>query len=148
MGGQTEYYYRGTTRGWPGNPVLQELGITCVTTDPLVAALFAVECRNHGAAAVILAAKARFAVAESNLLDLVESAVNLRVAPIDFERSADLLVEVDLALDVLRDLGFTLPVRLPFSQLMDALKDSFAAGDRLTLLQIREFDRRIREAMP
>ena len=47
------YLYRGTTAGWPGNSVLQEEQITCTSTDPLVATLFAIECRNHGHAVIL-----------------------------------------------------------------------------------------------
>ena len=46
------YLYRGTTAGWPGNSVLQAERITCTSTDPLVATLFAIECRNHGRAII------------------------------------------------------------------------------------------------
>jgi hypothetical protein len=54
------YLYRGTTTGWPGNPVLREQNITCTSTDPLVATLFAIECRNHGRAIVAVARQDKF----------------------------------------------------------------------------------------
>ncbi len=139
--GHPDYYYRGTTRGWPGNPVLQALEITCVTTDPLVATLFALECRNHGQAAVLVAARGQYLVAEENYFALEESAVNLRVLPLEFERTADVVLDVDTALSILSSLGFSpLPIQVPRSQLDHAIRISFAMGQRLTIRQIREFN--------
>lgn len=47
--------FRGTTPGFPGNPVLQQLGITPASTDPLVATVFALEGKAIGGNAVVLA---------------------------------------------------------------------------------------------
>ncbi len=75
------YLYRGTTEGWPGNEIMQERRITCTTTDPFVAALFGVECRNHGHAVILMVREDVFPdlVGPSNHFAMIESAVNLRI---------------------------------------------------------------------
>lgn len=142
---QTRYYYRGTTRGWAGNPVLRDLKITCVTTDPFVAILFAIECRNHGQAAVLIAAKAEFETIEGeNFFAIPESAVNLAISPEEFEDRAVVVVEVDRAIAVLEELGFhPIPIRLTsLGHLQREILETYASM-RLTLAQILEFDQRI-----
>ena len=82
------YLYRGTTAGWPGNSVLQEEQITCTSTDPLVATLLPIECRNHGRAVILAAKRANFdgLLGPANHFSVIESAVNLHVPPLEFAR--------------------------------------------------------------
>src|SRR5437016_3765656 len=104
---EIRYLYRGTTEGWRGYPVLPGPAITCTTTDPLVATLFAIECRNHGHA-VILAARADLfggLIGPANHFDLIESAVNVLMSPLDFAQGA-VTLEIDRVLDTLREIGF------------------------------------------
>ena len=86
------YLYRGTTAGWPGNPVLQEEEITCTSTDPLVATLFAIECRNHGPAVILAARQDQFLglIAPTNHFFVFESAVNLYIPPLQFASKAEI----------------------------------------------------------
>src|SRR5277367_951504 len=96
------YLYRGTTLGWPGN-MLQELRITCTTTDPLVATLFAVECRNHGRPAILVARSDLFGElnAEENFFSVIECAINVRVSPLEFAAMAEVVLDVDNSLAIL-----------------------------------------------
>jgi len=100
---EIRYLYRGTTEGWRGHPVLPGPEITCTTTDPLVAALFAIECRNHGHAVVMAARRDRFEglIGPANHFDIIESAVNLLISPLDFAQGA-VTLEVDQVWEVLR----------------------------------------------
>jgi hypothetical protein len=149
------YYYRGTTRGWEGSSNSIELGITFVSTDPLVATLFAIECRNHGQPAVLILSKevapvlAEVTPERINPVDItfdgLERAVKLAASPSDLERMASYIVDVDDAIVVLNELGFEdIPVRIGSkSELNRYLADNYASGVRLSLKQIREFDSRI-----
>src|SRR4051794_8251089 len=69
---QVRYLYRGTTRDWPGNECLRHEGVTCTTTDPLVATLFAIESRNHGPAVILAVRRGVFEeLAESNYFSVI-----------------------------------------------------------------------------
>jgi hypothetical protein len=142
------YLYRGTTAGWPGNSVLQKEQITCTSTDPLVATLFAIECRNHGQAIVLAACRQDGSlgfVAPSNHFFEIECAVNLYVHPLQFAMKAEVILEVDWALAILRELGFhDLPVRIRDKEtLRGAILHTHAAGQRLTLEQLDWFSTRM-----
>jgi len=152
------YYYRGTTRGWRGSSNSIEECITFVSTDPLVATLFAIECRNHGEAAVLLVARRAFQVVVSddvsgriNPVDLTftvpECAVQLAVSAPELERQASYIVKVDDAIRILEELGVKpLPIRMTGrSDLQDYIFGTHADGERLSINQIREFDRKIEE---
>ena len=141
---QTRYYYRGTTRGWAGNLALREAKITCVTTDPLVATLFAIECRNHGQAAVVIAARADFELAKANFFAEEESAVNLSVSALEFEDCAALIIDVDRAIAILEELGYrSIPIRLANAGHLQVEIMASSSGMRLSLTQIWEFDRKL-----
>lgn len=130
-----------------------------VSTDPFVATLFAVECRNHGAAAVLVIARHKFPTAEvedhQNPIDAklnetfnsVECAVQLAASPAELEEQADLVIDVDLAIKILGEMGFTgIPVRLASrDDLNDALFES--RETRLSTVQLRTFVARVREEL-
>jgi hypothetical protein len=143
------YLYRGTTAGWPGNSVLQEEQITCTSSDPLVATLFAIECRNHGHAVILVARRELFATVPGplNYFSVSESAVNLRITPENFARRAEVVLDVDKSLRILDALGFAdIPVRLEGrSALQQELDTSHAAGLRLNDEQIALFNGRMFE---
>lgn len=142
---EAEYLFSGTTRGWLGNDALQRERVTCTTTDPLVATLFALECRNWGSAAILTIHAPDLLPEEQserdNFFAVIESAVNLRITPAEFEKRAELILDVDQALDLLHEMGFTgLPLRFPNRQsLQIALEESHNLGQRLSREQIHHF---------
>jgi hypothetical protein len=138
------YLYRGTTEGWPGYPVRPGEEITCATTDPLVATLFAIECRNYGRAFILAARRDRLEhlVAPANIFDIIESAVNLRCSPLEFASRAEFVLGVDDSIAILRELGFVdVPVRLRAkSTLHQEIEDSHSLGLRLNREQAHLFN--------
>jgi hypothetical protein len=147
---EVRYLYRGTTLGWPGDNVLQELRITCTTTDPLVATLFAVECRNHGQPAILVARQELFddLIADDNFFSVIECAVNVRMSPLEFAALAEAVLDVDNSLAILRELGFEeIPVRLSSKgALQFVLAETHLRGMRLNEEQLRLFNARMFEA--
>lgn len=141
------YLYRGTTQGWPGNQVLADQTITCTTTDPLVAALFGVECRNHGQGVILAARQDVFLdfIGPPNHFQEIENAVNLLITPREFARRSELIREVDDVLKVLAEMGFDrMPVRLRDKwSLRQALIGSYEAGHQLSGDQLQHFIVRI-----
>jgi hypothetical protein len=146
---ETRYLYRGTRVGWPGNPTLRDRRTTCTTAHPLVATLFAIECRNHGAAAILAARRDSMEgrIAAANDFDIIECAVNVQCSPAEFEREAEFLLDVDAALEILRELGFAdMTTRLNGkSMLHQELEETHALGMRLNEVQIRRFNARMQE---
>jgi hypothetical protein len=111
----------------------------------LVATLFAVECRSHGTAIVLLARRGRFEEIPPGPYDMtfqaLESQVVLATPPQEFAEQADLTLEVDRCLEVLTGLGFTsIPIRIMGkSALQDALEESHRLAQRLSRSQIHSF---------
>lgn len=142
------YLYRGTTAGWPGNRTLQEEQITCTTTDPLVATLFAIECRNHGRAIILAANRGLFhgLMAPRNHFFEFESAINLKISPLQFSGIATRSLEVDESLAILREIGFDdVPIRLRDKAALRAeLMYSFDADMRLNPEQLELFKLQMR----
>jgi len=137
------YLYRGTTMGWPGAATTRLGRMTPTTTDPLIAALFAIEARNKGRA--ILLAVRRGSIPELNEMNhftIFESAVNLDISPSEFAERAEVVMEVDVALEYLRMIGTAnLPVRIQGNNaLHEYLRDNHSTGSRLNLGQIRHFN--------
>ena len=109
------YLYRGTTAGWPGNSVLQEEEITCTSTDPLVATLFAIECRNHGHAVILAVRRDRFRGIDRPPNYFCRDRVRGKLANCsqrNSRRRAEVVLEVDRSLAILTEMGFqNIPVR-------------------------------------
>jgi len=139
------YYYRGTTEGWTGNACLMEQEITCTSTDPIVATLFAIECRSHGPGVILIAPTRAFEgrLGAENYKSVEECAVNLLLTPEEFSSQILMSLGVDLSMDILGRLGHEwLPARLNGrSALREALDESSHRRLRLNPEQIREFNR-------
>ncbi len=133
--------FRGTTPGFPGNPVLQQLGITPASTDPLVATVFALEGKAIGGNAVVLAGGMRkFAAGDIDLGNVrasLEREVQVNMQPSQFEAMAPNAIPVDTARQVLSDMGVAkLPPTITSSQQATQILE---ATSRLTPAQIQEF---------
>jgi len=103
--------YRGTTAGWPGNDVLQELGFTPTTQDPLVATLFALDASRYGRA-VVQRCEMRTVIGligPSNNQWVVEREVKITVPPRVFEeRYVAKTLPALRAREILAEMGFEL----------------------------------------
>ena len=144
------YLYRGTSPGWPGGSGARSIPMTCTSTDPLVATLFAIRARSRfGRCVVILGERTAFEdlTGPPNYMDQLESAVNLRVTPMEFERRAARMIGVDGSLEILADLGFT-PLPVAFADSSDlriglerTLLETFRLNDR----QLVAYNARVEE---
>lgn len=135
--------YRGTSSGWPGNPVLSDLRITPTTTDPLVATLFAVECQRFGKGIVLGCRRSMVErlMGPSNVLSAIESEVVIDVAPLEFvERFAEWIIGVDQARTALVEMGLDVPAFIGDKRVLD---DWLCRSTRLDAAAIAEFNRRV-----
>jgi hypothetical protein len=144
------YLYRGTTVGWAGSKMLQDENITCTTTDPLIATFFAIECRNHGRAVILAARRELFRELHDsqNYFSVIEAAVDLQIGPAEFARMAEIELDVEKSIEILHELGIRdISVRLAgYDALQIEIRESHAAGLRLSVEQIRLFDTRMFES--
>jgi hypothetical protein len=114
--GPGKYLFRGTLPNAAFAAPYVGPGVTPPSVDPIVATLFACRYRMEGPAIVLIARKSDF----KELLDgpnlasfQYELAVNIELAPHDFEQRCCQRIGVDSSLDILRNLGYLLPSRLP-----------------------------------
>ena len=145
------YYYRGTTPGWPGNPILQTERKTCVSSDPLVATRFAIECLQHGPGTVLLIPERAVmgSIDRPNHSAIFESEVVVNLTPIESFEIAEMQIDAQIARDILIELGFGgIPVRISGkSALREVLVQSYAYSQRLSPDQTCNFNQRALETL-
>jgi len=115
--------------------------MTPVTTDPLVATLFALECRRYGPSVVHLASKSSVAqiIGCGNKFAELECEIGLTVTPLEFAANhSTRCLPVEVARSILHDLGFPLPAVISSKWW---LQIELQASVRLTDTEIVEFDR-------
>ena len=136
------YLFRGTTVGWPGNSNAVQSSLTYTSLHPVVATLFAVEARNHGHAVLIASWRGEFPEVDPGPFDVgfqrLELSVTLSVTPAHFAQNAELVFDVDHALQTLAAVGYSgIDHRLSGK---DALQKALSTGNwRLDHEQIRRF---------
>ena len=84
-----KFYFRGTTIGYPGNHHSQNLPVTCTSTNPIIALLFALECSSKNPLqAVVYIAKSEKLVEvitlPQNVLGEYEDEIPFSIKPVDF----------------------------------------------------------------
>ncbi len=123
--------------------MLASLRVTPTSSDPLIAALFAVNCRRFGNA-VFLACHYNTVlpyVGSSNCLSELEKEFVIDVAPLEFaERFAEWVLDSVHPCGILTEMGFEVP---EFIGDRRSLKNWIFSSPRLTSEQIAEFNRRV-----
>ena len=141
-----EFVYRGTTLGWPGLPVVAELRLCSASSDPVVATLFAIGCRNRGGAAVVHLVRATdvpLARDAENWLAELEAEVVIERTAGEVEVLATATVAADDAITALGRLGVELPARI--ASFDNALSETLREHRRLTAAERRSFDDHLKE---
>jgi len=116
------FYFRGTTRNWPGSAALQSLTVTPITTDPLVATLFAMESSRFGEGVVQLCLQSEVAdfVVRGNVLAELERELAVQVTPDDFtNRFVRATIQAQTARNFLAEIGYELPARVSDKNVLD-----------------------------
>ncbi len=114
--GPGQYLFRGTLPSKAFTRPYSGVGVTPTSVDPIVATLFACRYRMDGPAVVWIAPKSEFRdrLDGPNALGFgYELAVNIDMAPPEFESRCLFGVSVDESLTILAQLAYRLPVRLP-----------------------------------
>lgn len=131
---------------------------TSTSTDPLVATLFALECRSKGAAIIFVIPRSRVVdfIRPPNdpggriLFSEIECEVALEMKPLELERYAVHSLDVDRASEILVKLGFgPMPFQIAaHSILTNELETTSEQRLRLNPDQLREFNRLAFERRP
>ncbi|HUE73075.1 MAG TPA: hypothetical protein VMP01_19480 [Pirellulaceae bacterium] len=140
MAFQRPFLYRGTTVGWPGNDVLQQLGLTPTTEDPIVATLFAFWSARYGEA-IVQACEVRAVAAlvhPSNWRSQVECEVVIAVAPAAFtQKYVVTSIRAQTARTLLAEMSYELaPGFADLNEFLIRLKET----PRLSEREIERFD--------
>jgi len=141
MAPQRPFLYRGTTVEWPGNEVLQQLGLTPTTEDPIVATLFALWSARYGEA-IVQACELR-AVADrigpSNWRSQLECEIVIAVPPTAFtENLVFATIPAQAARQILAEMGYELSSGfVDHNEFLLRLKET----PRLTEWEIETFDK-------
>ncbi|MCP3060238.1 DUF6531 domain-containing protein [Myxococcus sp. K38C18041901] len=142
-----DVFFRGTTRGYPGNRGNQIMGISPVSTDPLVATLFAAESASHGGEAVVLIATRRdlegVKFEEGNIFAGLEREFGATIPPLEFEAKAGIKLPLEIARKILKEMGYSMPPKIHGKTM---LEERLKSSSRLTSEQIDEFVRKVSEA--
>jgi hypothetical protein len=140
------HLFRGTTEGFPGNPVLQKLGITPASVDPLVATVFGLEGKNKGKAILAFGSRTSFESGEidlGNVRRTLEREVQVDLPPHEFEKRAQSTISIDKSRKILKDMGVAdLPASVHSS---DDGTQILNSTPRLNPEQIQEFLKRAAE---
>jgi hypothetical protein len=136
MAPQPPFLYRGTTVGWPGNEVLQKLGLTPTTEDPVVATLFGLWNARYGEAILLVCEFNAVAdlIGPSNWKSRIECEVVISVPPAVFtERLAVATIPAQMARETLAEMGYELArVFMNHDDFLLRLKNTPRLDDRET----------------
>ncbi len=135
-------FFRGTSEGYAGNRTSQILGLTSVSTDPLVATIFATQSQTrHGVTGVVHVAMQndliglRFVEGHPAYSEL-ELEFRLEVHPEEFSKRASITLTAQQAREILKDMTIELPTKI-YSH--GAITETLRHTPRLRLAQIQTF---------
>ncbi len=132
-------YFRGTSRGFPGSPALQKIGIAPASTDTIVATIFAVEGQNFGEGVIYIATAQDLAgvlIEQGNVLAKLEAEVAVNLTPLEFANKASITITAVEARNILVDMGISIPGMIRGPAAIDTVLRN---TPRLTSVQITQF---------
>lgn len=136
------HVFRGTTSEYPGNPSLQELGLSPASIDPAIATAFATEAATaSGQSGVVYYGKmSAFSetIAVGNYLRTLEAEVAVPVQPSTFATVAPFKLPAASARQILRDMGRDVPEQIGGKTELNSVLRSLQQ-QRMTPSEIREF---------
>lgn len=142
--GPGAYLFRGALPSKSFDSPYEGIGVTPTSTDPIVATLFACRYRMRGPAVILISLKSDY----NELLDGpnlssfgYELAVNIDLPPDEFERRCLCQVPVELSLQVLREMGYSVPSKIADH---DGLAQSLQQTPRMYFEQITTYVERCR----
>ncbi|WP_446223137.1 RHS repeat-associated core domain-containing protein [Nocardia sp. IBHARD005] len=130
--------FRGTTRGYEGNPGLAETGWTPTSEDPRIATIFATGSEDYGEAVVQIARGDDLAGVERDMdygYFPVEREVPVNISPGEFSSRASIEIPASAAREILADMGIDIPRRIDTGNMRDIMDETPA----MTAEQIQEF---------
>ena len=144
----TNYYFRGTTEGFPGSPAMLRVGLTSTSTQPGVATIFATVAETeYGGHGIVYIASSEdmtgVAFGEANVLGALEYEVTFQILPLEFAQRAGEQVSAAGARQILASMG------RPVSSIIRTLNQNFELSSLIPLskAEISDFVQQAR-AMP
>jgi hypothetical protein len=138
------FVFRGTTKGYLGNEKSKSIPVTCTTSQPAIAILFAMQCANEfpDDAVVYIAdfQKIKSQITEPNVLKKDEKEVAFSMQPKEFISQSEGFVSIRDLRKVLEEMNISLPLLVR----MDNLTRSCREARRLSSKRIIELVSRLR----
>ncbi len=106
------HVFRGTSQGFPGNKVLQDLKVTPTSINPSKATAFALESSSYGNGTLLIAHTDDLGgatKASENFFGNLEEAININMSPLKFEQSAGIMIKATDARAILKEMNVSLP---------------------------------------
>jgi hypothetical protein len=126
--GETKYYFRGTSKGFPGSTGVQRLGVTPVSTNPAIATTFATGAEQFGEGVVYIATPEDLTgveVGPGDYLAELESSASVWTTPSEFAERASIALDAADARGILRSMGVSIPGSIgSYDQLSATLRDT------------------------
>jgi len=129
------YLFRGTSIGYDGGRASQITGLTPASTDPGIAALFAIESSNYGQGVIHVIAPGTVPIGASNVLSNLESEVGILLSPAQVAAQAQTSLSVQQARQILQEMGISLPGSITS---YNALSSAVSGSTMLTPQQIQQ----------
>ena len=124
--GGNQYYFRGTSRGYQGNPNIRTAGPTSTSTSPAIATAFASNASQFGPGVIYIATDADLAgisIAETgNVFAELEAEVGFNISPLEFADLASMEVSVSDARAILAEMGINVSYNLKTGDMNDFLR--------------------------
>lgn len=133
------YLFRGSTEAFAGNPVLQKLGISPTSIDPVVATTFAAEGAARGANPVVMfGRRADFveSLGMGNVRSVLEREVTVALLPQRLAELAPHSIPLSRARTILKEMGIEVPATFSSSGKATEFLES---APRMTVEQVHEF---------
>jgi hypothetical protein len=118
---------------------LQEIGVTSVSTDPVVATISATESSGYARGVVHLAAARDLAgagIIPGNVLAEIECEVGVELRPVEFASRVSHTITAEQARTILREMGMVIPSIILGPAGVDA---ALRSAPRLNQEQVRQF---------
>jgi hypothetical protein len=135
-------FFRGTSKGYPGNRTSQILGLTSISTDPVVATIFATQSQTrHGVTGLVHVAMPndladlRFVEGHPAYREL-ELELRIELQPAEFSKRASITLTAQEARAILSDMEIELPSKI-YSH--NAITETLRNTSRLEFSQIQTF---------
>jgi len=108
---KSNFFFRGTSAGYEGNPSLLRAVATPTSTNPAIATLFATESERYGSGVLHIASSSELkgVTTTANVLQGIEKEVVFDMLPSEFAQKAGVTITAAESRSILKEMGVNIP---------------------------------------